>query len=60
MTDKPTKLHSITRTSPKGEAFVGTCSLCGQANLTIRDMRTKCTNQRGMTESDALIETIER
>lgn len=52
--------HSMERTSPKGQAFVGTCSLCGRTGLTLENMTDECENQRGLSEDDALIEAIER
>lgn len=51
--------HSIQRTSPKGQKFIGTCSLCGTPNLTTANIRDECANQRGLTQDEALIEAIE-
>jgi hypothetical protein len=50
--------HSLERTSPKGQDFIGTCALCGTPNLTLSD-REDCPNVRGLTEDEALIEAIE-
>ena len=57
----PTKMHAIERTSPKGtgQEFIGTCRLCGTPDLRFEDMNTECPNQRGLTEDEALIETLE-
>lgn len=52
--------HAVNRTSPKGTAFIGTCSQCGQAGLTLaQTMTTECPNQRGLTEAEAVLEVIE-
>lgn len=56
----PSSRHSLERTSPKGQRFVGTCVLCGQENLTTANMNDECPNQRGLTPDEALIEAIER
>lgn len=55
---RPSRQHSINRTSPKGQPFVGTCALCGRAGLTFADMRTECENPRGLSPDEALIEAI--
>lgn len=52
-------MHAIMRTSPKGEAFVGTCRLCGQDNLKMEDARKECSNVRGLTQEEALLEVID-
>ena len=54
----PTRLHLVNRTSPKGEPFIGTCSLCGQSMSLREATTTECPNQRGLTQDDALIEAI--
>lgn len=63
MTDRaranPSQMHSIERTSPKGQKFVGTCRLCGTPGLTLASMNDECPNQRGLTADEALIEAIE-
>jgi hypothetical protein len=58
--DKEARLHSVRRTSPKGEGqkFVGVCVLCGQQGLTLSDMNQECPNQRGLSQRDALIEAV--
>lgn len=51
--------HSLRRTSPKGEAFVGVCVLCGTEGLSLKDMTQECANQRGLTKDQALVEAID-
>jgi len=49
----------VYRTSPEGEAFVGTCAACGKQGITIMTFRAEeCLNQCGLTEKDALLEAI--
>lgn len=55
-----TRMHAVNRTSPKGQDFRGTCALCGQENMTMRDaMQTECLNWRGLSQDEALSEVIE-
>lgn len=54
----PARMHVLNRTSPKGQSFVGTCSLCGKPNLTLADMNSECENMRGLSQDEALIEAI--
>lgn len=58
MTDQPSKLHSLARTSSKGGPFVGTCTLCGKQGLTLKAMNEECENVRGATQGQALMEAI--
>ena len=58
MDQPPRQMHSLNRTSPKGQSFIGTCSLCGKPNLTISDMNTECENTRGLTADEAVVEAI--
>lgn len=51
--------HSLERTSPKGERFVGTCRLCGQTGLTTANMNDECPNTRGLSQDEAVIDAIE-
>lgn len=51
--------HSLRRTNPKGEAFVGTCVLCGETGLPMTAALRDCPNQRGLTHAEALIEALE-
>jgi hypothetical protein len=36
------KFHSLRRTSPMGEDFLGTCVHCNKENLSFKDMNTEC------------------
>jgi hypothetical protein len=58
MDQKPTRMHSLNRTSPKGHSFIGTCALCGKSDLTIGDMNTECENTRGLSQDEAVVEAI--
>lgn len=51
-------LHSLVRTSPLGEAFVGTCALCRTENLTLASMNEVCPNPSGVSETEALLDAI--
>jgi hypothetical protein len=51
--------HSLERTSPKGQEFIGTCRLCGTSNLSMGAVFEDCPNPRGLTEDESLIEAIE-
>lgn len=51
--------HLLNRTSPKGQPFIGTCALCGTANLTLKDFANdECANQRRLTQDEAVVEAI--
>lgn len=50
--------HAIERTIPKGQSFVGTCTLCGLEGLTMQDMGEICANPRHVSADDALLQTI--
>ncbi len=58
--DKPSRMHSLRRTSPKGpgQKFVGICVLCGKPDLTFANMDEECENVRGVSQDQALIEAI--
>lgn len=50
--------HSLRRTSPKGQPFVGVCVLCGET-MALEDMqKTECPNQRGLTADEAVLDAI--
>lgn len=51
-------MHSLTRTSPKGTPFVGTCSRSGQTGLTFQDMSKRCENVRGISNDEEVIEAV--
>lgn len=56
---RPSRQHSLRRTSPKGEDFIGTCTLCGKADLTLVNLTwDECENQRGLTPDEAVVEAI--
>ncbi len=50
--------HHINRTSPKGQAFIGTCYLCGKPGLKFEDAQNDCENVRGLTVEEALVEGV--
>lgn len=50
--------HHINRTSPKGREFIGTCALCGKADLKMKDAFEDCENPRGLTVEQALLESV--
>ena len=55
----PSRMHSLNRTSPKGGPFIGVCSLCGKAGLTLDDIHNdECENPRGLSQDDAVVEAI--
>lgn len=55
---RPTRLHSLRRTNPKGQPSINVCVLCGKEGLTMADMATECENVRGLTSDEALVEAI--
>lgn len=56
--DRAATTHSLRRTNPKGQKFLGTCVLCGEENLPMEAALRPCPNQRGLTQDDALIEAV--
>ncbi len=50
--------HHVERTSPKGQKFIGTCRLCGKTGLPASAALEDCENVRGLTEEEAMIESI--
>jgi hypothetical protein len=50
--------HVLTRTSPLGEKFVGTCTLCGKTGLTIAQANDRCDNPGGVSRGKALLDAI--
>jgi uncharacterized OB-fold protein len=60
MKEKIKNTHSLERMSPKGPGtvFIGRCRLCGTEGLPMRAVFEYCPNQRGLTETEALIESI--
>lgn len=55
---KPTMFHSLERTSPKGQAFIGRCVQCGKEGLSAYQAAEECINPLGVTQDEALIEAI--
>lgn len=53
-----TMRHSLQRTSPKGQDFVGTCTLCGTPGLTMKNVHDECPNQRSLTQEEAVLEAV--
>lgn len=51
--------HSITRTSPVGSPFVGTCWQCGKTSLRSSDALEPCENIAALTEEESLFIAIE-
>lgn len=51
--------HSIERTNPKGQPFIGVCVLCGEQGLKMTDATKDCPNVRGLSQNEALIEAID-
>jgi hypothetical protein len=52
--------HHVERTSPKGpgQKFIGTCRLCGKTGLAASAALEDCENVRGLSEVEAMVETI--
>jgi hypothetical protein len=50
--------HSLVRTSPKGQDFVGRCVLCGQEGLPMIAALLKCPNPRGVSNDQAVLDAI--
>jgi hypothetical protein len=50
--------HSLIRTSPIGEDFIGRCVLCGQENLHITAVQEICPNPRNISQEQTLLDAI--
>ena len=50
--------HTLVRTSPKGQKFVGTCTKCGMEKLTFANMNDECPNVRNVTQEQSLLEVL--
>jgi hypothetical protein len=50
--------HSLQRTSPKGQPFVGTCTKCGMTDIPLSKMREECANPANLTQEEALVIAI--
>jgi hypothetical protein len=51
--------HSLIRTNPIGQPFVGRCFKCGVENIPLAKMRDECPNPANITESEAVLVVIE-
>lgn len=49
-----TDLHTLVRTSPKGQPFIGTCTKCGIRGLSPGQMNEPCVNPAGLTNAESL------
>lgn len=59
MSDRIAFFHSLRRTSPLGQSFVGVCVNCGKTGVTLSDAQHEsCPNLRQATEDESLIEAI--
>ena len=47
--------HSLERTSPKGQPFVGTCMKCGLTDVPLNRVHEHCANPANITDDEALI-----
>lgn len=50
--------HSLSRTSPKGQAFIGTCMKCGIRDIPMSRMREECVNPAGLNNEETLMLAI--
>lgn len=50
--------HAISRTSPKGGPFVGTCFKCGMENLPAEAARWPCANPGNVSQDEALLMAV--
>lgn len=50
--------HALTRTSPKGGPFIGTCMKCGTTDLPLSKMKELCVNPGDLSDAEALIIAI--
>ena len=46
--------HALTRTSPKGGPFIGTCTKCGMTDIPLSRMKEECSNPANLSNQDAL------
>lgn len=51
--------HSLERTSPKGERFIGRCVLCGATDLPSSAALERCANPQRVSRDNALLDAIE-
>jgi hypothetical protein len=48
-------IHALRRTSPKGEAFIGTCVRCLKRGLSLDEVWADCPNTEQLSEEDAVM-----
>jgi hypothetical protein len=61
MSEKIQTMHSLRRTNPKGEKFIGECVLCGKKGLSIRDFQSQeCDNPLQITQDEDLLSALEQ
>lgn len=58
MRDAIANTHSLRRTSPKGQAFVGCCALCGKQDLPFEAAREYCENPIAVGQEQAIIDAV--
>jgi hypothetical protein len=46
--------HSLSRTSPKGGPFIGTCTKCGMTDIPLPRMHEHCVNPANLSDDEAL------
>lgn len=51
--------HSLERTSPYGEEFVGKCVLCGREGLPSGYALVECPNPKNATQDEVLLNAID-
>lgn len=51
--------HALTRTSPKGGPFLGTCFRCGVENLPAEAVSWPCENIANLTGDEVILHAIE-
>ena len=51
--------HTLVRTNPKGQPFIGRCIQCGATDLPSSAALQPCPNPAGVTQDEALMNVIE-
>ena len=55
----PKVMHQLTRTSPKGGKFWGTCYRCEKENITIAQQQSEeCPNTLNITDEESILAAI--
>lgn len=52
--------HALKRTSPKGQAFLGVCVVCGQEDLPVSAVREKCSNPADLTYEEVMLKVLKK